>query len=243
MCTVICFSLFSGAPPRKAISQLTTQKTTTKAIPCASQSSGSKSYSGEQPQNFGHSHQAPDCPMTCLHNSRCAVALTRQGDTQWCLPPGPSPSSGTASGTPCQSSQAHGRADKACHTSSGHSCSSSRAGRSLGLSHHMWGNSVLLLPCSRKAGKSLPGSSKLPSLGNPWSSVQRWQRSLSFSVWEEKEAKGSSGSLHRVSLSSAFLAFSPSSARLVASNKLCCPGLTTKRQTGEAVRPSPGYLT
>lgn len=79
VCKITCFSLFSDAPFRKAISQQTTQKTTTKALPCTSQSSGSKSYPGKQPQTFGHSHQAPDCPMTRLHNSRRAVALTRQG--------------------------------------------------------------------------------------------------------------------------------------------------------------------
>lgn len=103
------------------------------------------------------------CPVAPLHSSIHCRAIDPIRDMQQCLPPVPSLSSGTASGRPCQSPQAHGRVSRACRTSSGLACSSSRSGQSLGLCHHKWGNSVPLLLCSRKAGKNLLRSSKSPS--------------------------------------------------------------------------------
>lgn len=76
------------------------------------------------------------CLVTPLHDSKQCYGTDPNWDMQWYLPPGPSLSSGTASGRPCQNSQAHGRAGRACHTSSMPACNSSRSGQSLGLSHH-----------------------------------------------------------------------------------------------------------
>lgn len=76
------------------------------------------------------------CLVTPLHDSEQCYGTDPNGDMQWYLPPGPSLSSGTASGRPCQNSQAHGRAGRACHTSSVPACNSSHSGQSLGLSHH-----------------------------------------------------------------------------------------------------------